>query len=556
MPLSPSQRKLAELSRDRQFLIRGVVVILAVCIILGFVLAKFAKTGRSEEESKELLVQSIISYDSERDRDELSNLLLQRGAPTPEAIAENIRFISVFIEHNLLERSKLDREAVLAKVPIYESAQLAIEGARSHLTEEQRILFHNYAIALYKEGDEQLEAFGFLGEQAEVRPPVRFANEFLGHVLSRQAGQRAEALPHFQLEADTFPRSDFSRFQLLNLNLALGDHDALRRLLADDSYSKLASPQFQTELGIELRDPLVILKGVARADLEDFSSPVLPLSLFAGLIWFIVLAKLGGVERLPSRQVVLFALCLVAGFLSATFTLLLVVWQDNVLGFSLNGDFVNDLLYCFAAIGLREEFAKILFFLPFVPFIAKRCTQVEILIAAGCVGLGFATSENINYFYGPGGSPASALPRLLTASFLHISLTGLLGLAICRFWHYPKRCWEEAVGTFVAVVFVHGLYDALLIVRELAELGGILSIVVLALTVREFFRKIFATRTTPRQIVSPLAVFVLGSAMVVGAAWIFAMYYYDLDTALDGVGRGALGSAILAFIYINEMRDE
>jgi hypothetical protein len=44
--------------------------------------------------------------------------------------------------------------------------------------------------------------------------------------------------------------------------------------------------------------------------------------------------------------------------------------------------------------------------------------------------------------------------------------------------------------------------------------------------------------------------------MVVGAAWIFAMRYYDLDTALDGVGAGALGSAVLAFIYINELRNE
>jgi hypothetical protein len=34
------------------------------------------------------------------------------------------------------------------------------------------------------------------------------------------------------------------------------------------------------------------------------------------------------------------------------------------------------------------------------------------------------------------------------------------------------------------------------------------------------------------------------------------MYYYDLDVALDGVAKGALSSAVLAFIYINELRDE
>ena len=554
--MSPSQRKLAALSRDRQFLIRGVGVILVASIILGFVVAKFAKSDQSEDELREQLVQSIIAYESPRDRNDLTDLLLQRGEPTPEAIAESVRFIRTFIEHNLIERSGLDRDSVLEKVPFYETAQLAIEGNRSHLEDGQRELFHNYAIALYKQGDDQQQALGFLKEKAAVRPPVRFANEFLGHVLSRSPQTRAEALPYFQLEVEAFPRSDFSRFQLLTLNLAMDDRAALRTLLADDSYSRLASPHFLTELGIGLRDPGLILRAVVRGDLEDLRSPVLPLSLFAGLIWFIVLVKLGGVERLPSGRLVLYGLCLLAGFLSATFTLLLVVWQDEVLGFSTNGEFANDLLYCISAIGLREEVAKILFFLPFVPFIAKGRTQVEILVAAGCIGLGFAINENINYFHGPSGSPGSALPRLLTASFLHISLTGLLGLALCRFWHYPKRCWEEAIGTFVAVVLVHGLYDALIIVRELQSQIGILSIVVLALTVRQYFKKIAESRSPQRQAVSPLAVFVLGSALVVGAAWVFAMRYYDLDTALDGVGAGALNSAVLAFIYINELRND
>ena len=36
--------------RDRGFLIRGVLVILGVCIMLGFVMAKFAKSAMTEED--------------------------------------------------------------------------------------------------------------------------------------------------------------------------------------------------------------------------------------------------------------------------------------------------------------------------------------------------------------------------------------------------------------------------------------------------------------------------------------------------------------------------
>lgn len=554
--MSPFQRKLAALSRDRPFLIRGVLIILTACTILGFVVAKFTTNEITEAERRDRIVHGVIAYESQQDRDELTTLLLKRGKPTPEAIATYVRFIKVFILHNLIERSSLDPEALLEKVPDFGTASLGIETYRAHLTDDQYALFNRFSIALYKKGEDQTAAIAFLEEQAKAEPPVRFANEFLGHLLSRDRERRAEAIAHFQVEAKAFPRADFSRFQLLSLNLSLKNHAELRTLLKDRDYRSLVSPQFAMELGIRMRDPLLILDGVGRADLQRLNSRILPLCLFTALIWFIILAKLGGIDRLRSPCLPLYALAVIAGAVSVTLTRVFIVWQDDIMGFHLNGEFLNDLLYCISGIGLREEVAKILLFLPFVPFIAKRRTQIQILITAGCVGLGFATMENIDYFDGPHGSPSQAFPRLVSAAFLHISLTGMLGLALCRFWHWPKRCWEELVGTFVAVVLIHGGYDALLIVRELREQVGIVHIVVLALTARYYLRKVAETRASDRQVVSPLGVFVIGSALIIGASWIVAMYLFNLDTALDGVGKGALSSAILAFIYINEFRNE
>ena len=91
---------------------------------------------------------------------------------------------------------------------------------------------------------------------------------------------------------------------------------------------------------------------------------------------------------------------------------------------------------------------------------------------------------------------------------------------------------------------------------QLAEQVGVLTIVVLALTARYYLRKIGSVRKSNAQVVSPLGVFVLGAALLIGVAWIFAMGLYSLDTSLDGVGKVSLQTAVLAFIYINEFRNE
>ena len=555
--MSPFQRKLAAYSRDRSFLIRGVLTILAVSVVLGFVVAKFAKDEETDGQRRERVLNRLISYNSERDRQELAELLLGRPEPTAEAVAHFITFIDVFVETNLIPQATRSREEVrkLASASSYAAAE--IQRSASTLPDQEVLLLLTYNLAANGGVDEKKGAVEVLREQAALDPPPRFANEFLGQVMARDPDTREAALSHFVAEVQHHPRSDFARYQQLRLSLDLDRHDELRQLLADPSYRSLPDSRFLTQLGIGMRSPGLILKGVALDDLADLGSPMMPLALFAGLVWFVVLSKLGGVQRLLSPRLLLYTLCVIAGSLSATFTLLLIVWQENIIGLAQNGEFANDLIYCISGIGLREEFAKILFFLPFVPFIAKGRTQVEILIAAGCVGLGFAINENIGYFSRADlGGPGGAFPRLVTASFLHVSWTGVLGLALCRLWHYPKRCWEELVATFVGVILVHGLYDALLIIPELNRQLGILAIVVLALTVRYYLRKVAATRGPERQAFSSLGVFVLGSAVVIGAAWIFVMRYYNLDVALDGVGKGALSAAVVAFIYINELRNE
>ena len=59
-----------------------------------------------------------------------------------------------------------------------------------------------------------------------------------------------------------------------------------------------------------------------------------------------------------------------------------------------------------------------------VPLLLARKSRLEMIITAGCVGLGFAAAENLIYFASAG--PAAAFGRFLTANFLHTALSGLL----------------------------------------------------------------------------------------------------------------------------------
>ena len=139
--MSPFQRKLAALSRDRQFLVRGALGILSASILLGFVAKKLFDQEETKEEKAERVIQKLIRYESDRDREELADMLAQRGAPTTGAIASYVRFVRVFIENNLVLHSG-NPEAVKKYTPPLEFSTLPIEaGERSFESDEQQALF-------------------------------------------------------------------------------------------------------------------------------------------------------------------------------------------------------------------------------------------------------------------------------------------------------------------------------------------------------------------------------------------------------------------------------
>ena len=180
---------------------------------------------------------------------------------------------------------------------------------------------------------------------------------------------------------------------------------------------------------------------------------------------------------------------------------------------------------------------------------------MEALACAACVGLGFACSENILYF--GSGFESAVFPRFLTANFLHTSLTAIVGLSMYYLILNPVKNWENFFKNFIIVVVAHGAYDALVgIVPNLANSMGIVSIIIFAIIANSYLNLAKQMRTGKPCALSPLGIFIIGSCLLIGISWNLACYLYPLKTVFSSIGESTLSLGALAFIFINQFRDE
>jgi|MDTC01.3.fsa_nt_gb RsiW-degrading membrane proteinase PrsW (M82 family) len=395
--------------------------------------------------------------------------------------------------------------------------------------------------------DEDSESLTYLRTMAVLRPAVRFANEFLGDLAWWQ-GDLEGAVAHYDAEA-TLPDGSYARSKVVSLLLKSKDRDRLVELTQDSRY-KLGDHQSILRFGVHLKDPILIIRGVFLHDYGRVPGLVWPLTLLVAALWFIMIVKLCQVGRWHSAPVYAGLVGVLLGVVSTTFTLFAVVWQEDVLGFKFDGTEPNDFIVWVCGVGVREESVKLALFAVMTPWLYRLRDPKAVMVGASCVGLGFAVQENLGYF---GESGSAVFARFLTANFFHISLTGTLGFAFCRLLYTPLSEWERFLGTFILVVVVHGVYDFLV-----SNDGGFFAIMLFSFFVHHYFRVIQKhCPLSRRQMVSPLGVFVIGSALVVGLSMMTAAAVSPSFSSAIGMVTGQLlGYVPLMFLFINQFRND
>ena len=155
-----------------------------------------------------------------------------------------------------------------------------------------------------------------------------------------------------------------------------------------------------------------------------------------------------------------------AGIIFADFGLILYDFTSIVLGWSMTGGIINDLLYTVFVIGGIEELVKIIPLLIFLRYTKIINEPIDYIVYAGVAALGFAFSENVMYFDRMG--IGIVFSRALTAVVLHTSLSAIVayGFVLRKYRDKKNAPWKMY---FTAMV-LHGLYDLFLMNEHLRSL--------------------------------------------------------------------------------------
>lgn len=442
----------------------------------------------------------------------------------------------------------LDHTPYAAKAEALTDEQFAGLMAESRFTEPQRQL----AVAQWQAaGQNPDNVKRILAPWTGADPPMRYAHYALAALMD--ADQRLRSAAEAYEAEGKFPEATTSRQRAVERYLWLGDDEALARLSADEAYHDVVDPYVRFELAGHQHHWLGVWQAIPPLMLEGYVLGPLLLTLFSGMFWFAYLCVAGEVRSLRSGRFGLCVLGVIMGVISIGVTLFFIAFQEHAWGLTESTEMKQGLMFCLAGVGLREELAKLLCFAPLAPILIKRRNALEMMIVAGCVGLGFALEENIQYFQSSFGGDAAG--RFITANFFHIAATALTGLALCHFIHRPAERLGDFLMIFFGVVVAHGLYDAALIVDAFKEYS-IASAIIYVLLAYQFFHEFSRLRSGYRPPVALTAIFAIGFATTFAAAFNYHAYFFGVSYTATSMIPTAAEAALISFVFIRQVPEQ
>lgn len=173
------------------------------------------------------------------------------------------------------------------------------------------------------------------------------------------------------------------------------------------------------------------------------------------IVWFTYLIF---IHKYLRKRWVTALVILLLGMGFAFGTSLLTDFNNYVLDFKLDGDFINDFIYCVFGIGFVEEFVKVVPLLLVLIFSKTLREPIDYIVFASISALGFAFIENLVYF--DEGGLKTIQGRSLSATVTHMFNSSLVayGFVIGRFAK-KRNWWLYAIGFYCAAALFHGFYD-------------------------------------------------------------------------------------------------
>ncbi len=527
----------AYFGEKRRLTIIVQLVVLAVVTLIGGVMAARFVPGSGALEKGEALSRSHRLGPAER----LFWDEIQRGPVT-------LPLLVAFLDNHHMQRI-LGQEGLLAPdgaafvVPEVRVDELL---ARPDLDADVRTLARFWRASLEKSVPDALRTETIA--LAAREPPAPFANRLLGREAHRD-GRISDAVARLEREGIFFPerRDDFaSAMQLLAVT---DEWDEIEKRIRDPRVAPLVPPSIRYPYAVKKRDVGLALRSIVASALLPRPLAPLALAIVSGFMWMLFALRLGRMRERVSFRLPLFAAAFVAGVLSVLPTLLIVGLEDTLLHFKERGDLVSDLIFFTVGVGLREELAKLLLFLPLLPILRRKGTRLDALTCGALVGLGFAAEENISYLQQ---GLSTALSRFLTANFLHMALTAIL--AVATYDAVRERDGDAGTAHFsralLTVVAMHGAYDFFLSNAELEGLS-FLSMTIFVLLTRRFMTEVRLSQVGAGPPLLPR--FAQAIVVVTCASFVYASSLVGPGAAAGALAQGLLGLILIVIMFVQEL---
>ena len=147
-------------------------------------------------------------------------------------------------------------------------------------------------------------------------------------------------------------------------------------------------------------------------------------------------------------------------------TVIPIVWMETCVSNFLFGEggqatsFISHCADAFLVAAIPEEAFKLLalwIVLRKNPYFDEH---FDAIVYSVCVGLGFATVENIGYVVGDGDWASVGIMRAIFSVPGHYAFAVLMGYYYAQY-HFVKRSFLNWLGIFWVPVIAHGIYDAI-----------------------------------------------------------------------------------------------
>ncbi|MBQ4009668.1 MAG: PrsW family intramembrane metalloprotease, partial [Bacteroidales bacterium] len=158
-----------------------------------------------------------------------------------------------------------------------------------------------------------------------------------------------------------------------------------------------------------------------------------------------------------------------AGMLAIPLDLLIIgIFGLDELPYLFDGDILQQIGTAFFSAAIPEEISKFIILFLLVWWSKDFNERMDGIVYAVCVSMGFATVENVMYVFE---DPSCAWGRALFAVPGHFLFAVLMGFFLSLAKFTVKHKFRNWTMTLLAPILAHGIYDAILMVSDVASEG-------------------------------------------------------------------------------------